>query len=97
MPDKAVPKLTKRTVVALAAGGRDAAFRDRGLEGFGIRVYASGRKVFVVRTRGPNGSKRVTLGRYGKLVLEAARRVRASGHPGNPPNPCIGPIGDQAA
>ena len=77
MPD-AAPKLTKRTVDALAVSGKDAVFWDRDLKGFGIRVHPSGRKVFVVQTRGPNGPKRVTLGRYGKLVPDEARK-RAAG------------------
>ena len=64
MPDNA-PKLTKRTVDALSVAAGDAVFWDRDLKGFGLRVYASGRKVFVVQTRGPNGPKRATLGRYG--------------------------------
>ena len=73
----AAPKLTKRTVDALAVTGKDAVFWDRDLKGFGVRVYASGRKVFVVQTRGPNGPKRATLGRYGKLVPEEARKQAA--------------------
>ena len=76
MPEKA-PKLTKRTVDALVVAGTDAVFWDPDLKGFGIRVYASGRKVFVVQTRGPNGPKRVTLGRYGKLAPEQARKRAA--------------------
>jgi integrase len=76
IPD-AAPKLTKRTVDALAVTGKDAVFWDRDLPGFGIRVYASGRKVFVVQTRGPNGPKRATLGRYGKLVPDEARKQAA--------------------
>ncbi len=76
MPEKAL-KLTKRTVDALAADGGDAVFWDRDLKGFGLRVYASGRKVFVVQTRGPNGPKRATLGRFGKLAPEQARKRAA--------------------
>ena len=76
MPEKAL-KLTKRTVDALAADGGDAVFWDRDLKGFGLRVYASGRKVFVVQTRGPNGPKRATLGRFGKLSPEQARKRAA--------------------
>ena len=75
MPD-AAPKLTKRTVDALAVDGKDAVFWDRDLKGFGVRVHPSGRKVFVVQTRGPNGPKRVTLGRYGKVGPDEARKGR---------------------
>ncbi|MCY4406251.1 MAG: integrase arm-type DNA-binding domain-containing protein [Rhodospirillaceae bacterium] len=53
MPD-AAPKLTKRIVDAFAVSGKDAVFWDRDLKGFGVRVHPSGRKVFVVQTRGPD-------------------------------------------
>ena len=76
MVDKA-QKLTKRTVDALSAQGADAVFWDRDLKGFGVRVYASGRKVFVLQTRGPNGPKRATLGRYGNVSPEQARKQAA--------------------
>ena len=75
MPDKAAPKLTKRSVDALAVGGKDAVFWDRDLKGFGVRVHPSCRKVFVVQTRGPNGPKRVTLGRHGDLTADEARKL----------------------
>ncbi len=37
--------ISKRTVDALAVGGRDAVFWDHRLPGFGVRVYPSGAKV----------------------------------------------------
>ena len=49
-------------------------FWDRDLKGFGLRVHASGRQVFVVQTPGPNGPKRATLERYGILSQEQARK-----------------------
>ncbi len=77
MPEKVAPKLTKRTVDALAVDGKDAVFWDRDLKGFGIRVHPSGRKVFVVQTRGPHGPRRATLGRYGNLSPDKARKQAA--------------------
>ena len=77
MSSKNDRKLTKRTIDALAAIGREAIFWDRDLAGFGVRVYASGRKVFVVQTRGPRGPIRVTLGRYGQLLADDARKQAA--------------------
>ena len=41
-------KISKRTVDALTVETGDAVFRDRELSGFGVRVYAIGRKVYVV-------------------------------------------------
>ncbi len=57
--------------------GGHAVFWDRKLSGFGIRVYASGRKVYVVQVRGPGGSRRVTLGRHEDLGVEKARKQAA--------------------
>ena len=42
-----------------------------------MRVYANGRKVYVVQSRGPRGPKRVTLGRHGELSCEEARKRAA--------------------
>ena len=41
----------------LAVDGKDAVFWDRGLPGFGVRVYPSGRKVYVVQTRAGGKSR----------------------------------------
>ncbi|MDE2790057.1 MAG: Arm DNA-binding domain-containing protein, partial [Paracoccaceae bacterium] len=57
--------LTKRTVDHLSVNGKDAGFLDNELPGFGVRVYPSGKKVFVVQTRALGRSKRVSLGTHG--------------------------------
>ena len=77
MPKRSDLKLTKRTVDALETGGKDAIFWDRELAGFGARVHATGRKTWVVQSRGPGGPKRVTLGRHGELTVEEARKQAA--------------------
>ena len=77
MPRQIAPKLIKRTVDALAVTGKDAIFWDRDLPGFGVRVYASGRKVFVVQSRGPRGPRRATLGHHGGLSADQARKQAA--------------------
>ena len=69
--------ISKRTVDALSVENTDAIFWDRNLQGFGVRVYPSGRKVYVVQSRGPGGSKRVTLGRHGRVTAEQARKTAA--------------------
>ena len=73
MPNHTI-RLTKRTVDALVPNGKDTVVWDRDLKGFGVRMLASGRKVFVVQSRGPGGSKRASLGRHGKLTVEQARQ-----------------------
>ena len=62
---------------ALRVGPRDYVVWDRDLPGFGVRVLASGRKVFLVQGRGPDGSKRASIGWYGELSVAQARK-RAS-------------------
>ena len=66
--------LSKRVVDGLSVNGKDAVFWDRDLAGFGVRVYPSGKKVFVVQTRAFGRSKRVTLGTHGDITTEIARR-----------------------
>ena len=77
MPKRSDLKLTKRTVDALKVDEKDLIFWDRELAGFGVRVHATGRKTYVVQSRGPGGPKRVTLGRHGKLSCEEARKQAA--------------------
>ena len=74
MPKRAGLTLSKRTVDGLSAEGGDTVFWDRDVPGFGIRVYPSGRKIYVVQARGPDGVKRVSLGRHGDLTPDRARR-----------------------
>ena len=57
---------------------KDTVFWDRELTGFGVRVYPSGGKVYVAQARGPDGPKRVTVGRHGVLGAEQARQRAAA-------------------
>ena len=67
--------LTKRIVDRLAVDDKDAVFRDRELPGFGLRVYPSGAKVHVVRTRCAGRSKRAIVGRHGDVSPDQARKL----------------------
>ncbi len=77
MPRRSEFRLTKRAVDALSVKEKDAVFWDRDLAGFGVRVHATGRKVYVVQSRGPRGPVRVTLGRHGALSCDEARKRAA--------------------
>ncbi len=78
MVRKDAVKLSKRVVDALAVKDGDAVFWDRELPGFGVRVYAGGRKVYVVQTRGPSGGpRRASIDRHGDISADAARREAA--------------------
>ena len=69
--------ISKRTVEALQAGEREAVYWDSELQGFGIRVYPSGSKVYLVQTRAGGKSRRLTLGRHGLISADQARREAA--------------------
>ena len=70
-------KISNRTVETLPVGDRDAVFWDHELLGFGVRIYPSGAKVYVVQTRAGGRSKRVTVGRHGVISASHARRRAA--------------------
>jgi len=75
----AVPKLTNRTIDALAPDPAGEIFVwDDEMPGFGLRVKSSGRKTFIVQYRNSQGrSRRVTVGAYGRLTpLEARKEAR---------------------
>ena len=79
MPRQGPVKLTERAVDALSVEPGDTVVWDRQLSGFGIRVYASGRKVSCVQTRGPaGGPNRFAPGRYGETAPDDARRKAAA-------------------
>ena len=69
MPRRSDIKLTKRVVDALSVEKSDAVFWDRELAGFGVRVYATGRKVYVVQSRGSVGAQARDAGQARRDVL----------------------------
>ena len=77
MPKRSELRLTKRVVDTLSVEGKEAVFWDHDLAGFGVRVYPTGRKVYVVQSRGPGGPKRKTLGRHGEISTDEARKQAA--------------------
>ena len=59
--------------------GKDQSFyRDETLKGFALRITASGVKSFIVETRINNKVRRITLGKYGNLTAEEARKQAKS-------------------
>ncbi len=73
MPRRSEFRITEHAVAGLRAEGKDTVFWDRDLAGFGVRVYPSGRRVYVVQSRGPGGLRRVSLGTHGALSAGEAR------------------------
>ena len=71
-------KLSKRTIDALSVERGDKVFWDRDQPGFGIRVHATGRKIYVAQARTPGGlPKRAVIGRYVEMTTGDARRKAA--------------------
>ena len=66
--------LSNRVVDRLSVEGKDVIYWDRDLPGFGVRVYRSGARVYLVQGRGPGGSKRIAVGRHGVISADEARR-----------------------
>ena len=71
--------LTKRSVDAAAKKDKRYYVWDSALPGFGVRIETSGAKTFIVRYRAEGGGRTaaqrfMTVGRYGTLTPEAARK-----------------------
>lgn len=66
----------KVEIPPLAADGKktQSFYRDTSIPGFGLRVTSGGAKSFVVEKRVNGRVKRITLGRYGNLTVEEARK-----------------------
>ncbi len=70
-------RISRRTVEALPVGEREVLYWDSELSGFGIRVYPSGSKVYLVQTRKGGKSRRLTVGRHGLISADRARNEAA--------------------
>jgi len=69
-------KLTKRVVDQIVPGDTEAMHWDDELKGFGLRVWPSGRKVYMVMSRVKGRLRRITIGPHGPITPEQAR-IRA--------------------
>ncbi len=76
MTKPAMKTLSNRMVGKLEVH-KDTVFWDKELTGFGVRVYPTGSKVYIAQARGPEGPRRVTVGRHGVIHSEEARRRAA--------------------
>ena len=68
-----IPRITKRSVDAVKAGGTDTVYWDGELTGFGLRIRRSGRKSYVVQTRIAGKLCWFTIGPHGPLNPDQAR------------------------
>jgi integrase len=68
-------KLTKSKIDGLEIKSKDYFIWDSDLPGFGIRVFSSGRKKFVLQYRHGRKSRRMMLGQHGAITLGQARKL----------------------
>lgn len=67
-------KLTKRIVDAAEAREKDHVIWDDELPGFGLRVFTSGKRSYVIQYRSAGRSRRYTIGLHGVWTPELARQ-----------------------
>ncbi|MFT4013908.1 MAG: Arm DNA-binding domain-containing protein [Paracoccus sp. (in: a-proteobacteria)] len=67
-------KINKRTVDALSVANKDYTEWDEDLTGFGIRVWPSGKKVYLVRYRHGGRQRFFKIGEHGPVTPDLARR-----------------------
>ena len=66
-------KLTKRTVDLASTNATATTLWDDELKGFGLRVWPTGRKVYVVKCRIKGRQRFITIGTHGPITAEQAR------------------------
>ena len=66
-------KLTKRSVEGFEIEKQDYLVWDRDVRGFGVRIYPSGKKTYLVQYRAGRRTRRVTIGQHGVLTADEAR------------------------
>jgi integrase len=69
-----MPKLTKRAVEGVEATDNDVFVWDDDVQGFGLRVFKSGRRSYLVQYRIGKRTRRYTIGTHGVWTVETARR-----------------------
>lgn len=67
-------KLNKTKIDKLTPQEKDYFVWDDSLPGFGLRVWPSGRKTYVVQYRSAGKTRRLKLGNHGPLTVEQARK-----------------------
>ncbi|WP_267361699.1 MULTISPECIES: site-specific integrase [unclassified Methylobacterium] len=68
-------RITKRVVDAAEPSGRDYFLWCDELPGFGVRVFASGRRSYLVQYRYAGRTRRVTIGFHGVVTADDARKA----------------------
>ncbi|WP_316188727.1 site-specific integrase [Bradyrhizobium sp. SZCCHNS1054] len=66
-------KISKKTVDATEVRAKDYVIWDDALPGFGLRVFSSGKRSYVIQYRSKGRSRRFTIGLHGVWTPEMAR------------------------
>jgi integrase len=74
-PRKARPPLSKRRIDAAKPSAKDHFLWDGAEHGLGVKITPAGAKIFILQKSVQGRLKRITIGRYGDVTLEAARRL----------------------
>lgn len=69
-----MPKLSKKMVDAAGSHDKDYVIWDDDLPGFGLRVFRSGKRSYVLQYRSLGRSRRYTIGLHGVWTPETARQ-----------------------
>ena len=69
-----MPKLSKRVVDQAEPGEADYFIWDDELPGFGLRVFCSGKRSYLVQYRADGRTRRFTIGPHGVWTAETARK-----------------------
>jgi Arm DNA-binding domain len=67
-------KITKRSVESAPVKTADYILWDDDLSGFGVRIFASGKRSYLTQYRAQGRSRRFTIGAHGVWTPELARR-----------------------
>ncbi len=77
--DSKMPRINKSFIDAIPERlNRDIIYWDNVLSGFGLRAKISGHKSFLIQYRFHGQSRRMTLGKYGILMPDEARKLARS-------------------
>ena len=69
-----MPRLTKRVVDAAEAREKDYVIWDDELPGFGLRIFKSGKRSYVLQYRAAGRSRRYSIGLHGIWTPDTARK-----------------------
>jgi hypothetical protein len=67
-------RITKRNVENAPAKSSDYIIWDDDLPSFGVRIFASGKRSYLIQYRAQGRSRRFTIGAHGVWTPELARR-----------------------